>query len=380
MKAIVNGKLVFPDRIVRGNLLIDGERIVASGSIDIPDGAEVIDANGLYVGPGLIDQHSHGYQQYGEGIRVEDDVIGAANGHLKHGTTTYIPSTDYCHTLDEQLKVIDDCAAAVKAGNSPIMGVHLEGPYINKLYGSHSDAAMDYADEVCEEVFSRAAGVALHCTYAPELPDAVKIEEKLRKYKITGAIGHCCAGPNDIERAVANGARIVTHLYDATGHYIGVEESARMTQHPQDCTSDILLSIPGIYYELICDSQGAHATKYSICKALRAAGEDYIVLISDTTVREQVGEAKDINFNEIGMLSGSRLCIAMAAKNFMKFTGADIRVTFKCASTNAAKAMGLYCEVGSIDAGKLANLVFVDEDFVVKKIFFKGQEVPEIRT
>ena len=62
MKAIVNGRLVFPDRITVGNILIDGKRIIASGDIPVPAGAEIIDAKGLYVGPGFVDQHSHGYQ------------------------------------------------------------------------------------------------------------------------------------------------------------------------------------------------------------------------------------------------------------------------------------------------------------------------------
>lgn len=379
MKAIVNGQLVFPDRITAGNILIDGERIIASGGIPVPAGAEIIDAKGLYVGPGFIDQHSHGYQQYGEGIRVEDDPVGAAAAHLKHGTTTYLPSTDYSDTLEEHLRIIKICKKAIADGNTSIMGVHLEGPYINRNYGASSDTAMCYSDEICEKIFSEVAPVACHCTYAPELPDAPAIEEKLRKYGITGAIGHSCAGPEDIERAVAGGARIATHLYDATGHYIGLEAAAKMTQHPQDCTSDILLAIPGLYYELICDSHGAHATKYSVCRAYRTAGENHIILISDATVHEQAGGVADINFNAKGQLSGSRLCVAMAAKNFRRFTGADVRVTFKCASTNSAKAMGLYREIGSIDAGKLANLVFVDDDFTVRSIIFKGSILPDVR-
>ena len=80
--------------------------------------------------------------------------------------------------------------------------------------------------------FSEAAPAVRHCTYTPELPGAPAIEEKLRKYGITGAIGHSCAEPENIERAVAGGARIATRLHDATGHYIGLEATAKMTQHP----------------------------------------------------------------------------------------------------------------------------------------------------
>ena len=94
MKAIINGKLVFPERIIDGSVLIEGGRIVAAGQVDVPADAEILDAAGLYVGPGLIDQHSHGYQWHDIGISVNDDPAGAARGHLLHGTTTYIPSSD----------------------------------------------------------------------------------------------------------------------------------------------------------------------------------------------------------------------------------------------------------------------------------------------
>ena len=81
MKAIINGKLVFPERIIDGSILIEGGRIVAAGQVDVPADAEILDAAGLYVGPGLIDQHSHGYQWHDIGISVNDDPAGAARGH-----------------------------------------------------------------------------------------------------------------------------------------------------------------------------------------------------------------------------------------------------------------------------------------------------------
>ncbi|MCE5188763.1 MAG: amidohydrolase family protein [Eubacteriales bacterium] len=381
MKAIINGKLVFPERVISGNLLIDGERIVASGNVDIPACAEIIDAAGLYVGPGFVDEHSHGYQQYCESLSVKVDPAAVAAAHLKHGTTTYIPSTDYADSSADHVHTVQMCIKAMVSGeNTSIMGIHLEGPFINRELGSNSESAMNYSDVFCEKLFSMASPYVRQCTYAPELPTAQKVEEKLRKYGITPAIGHTNAGPKDIERAVAYGAKIATHLFDASSNYQGVGKAAERTQHPQECTADILLAIPGLYYELICDSMGRHVTKYNVCEAYRAAGEDHIILISDTFAEETPQkEELDVNYDAAGTLSGSRLCLAMAARNFIRFTGVDIRVVFKCASTNAAKAMQLFDSVGSIEAGKLANIVFVDPSFFVKKVFFKGKEVMEVR-
>ena len=385
MKAIINGKLVFPERIIDGNVLIEDGRIVASGKIDVPENSEIIDAEGLYVGPGFIDQHSHGYQKCLDGISANTDPGAAARGHLMHGTTSYIPSTDYGDTEEVQVQMIKHCINEIE--NNPetsIMGIHLEGPYINRNYGSCPENALEYSDDVCERLFSLAAPYVLHCTYAPELQTAPRLEEKMRKYHIHPAVGHTQAGPADLERAAANGANIITHLFDATGNYMGLLEAAKRTQHPQECTADIALAMPGFYYELICDKNCFHVTKTNINLAYRAAGEDHIILISDSFVDPSDGMGKnldpesDVNYDFRGVLSGSRLTISKAARNFMKFTGADIRVVFKCASTNSAKALGIYRKVGCIKPGRFANIVFVDHEFRVRKVLFKGKEITEI--
>ena len=378
MKAIINGKLVFPEKIEEGTLLIDGDKIVAAGKINVPEGAEIIDAKGLYVGPGFIDQHAHGYMCNGEIIPVNDDPAGAAAGHLKHGTTSFIASSDYGDSEETHMNFIKKAVEAIEGGEeTSLEGIHLEGPFINAGYGSNSDTVLSYSDELCEKLLTEGKGHVIHMTYAPELPTAPKLEEKLNKYGVVHSVGHSCAGPDDIERAVENGATVATHLYDAMGNYMGVEASAKRTQHPQDCTADLVLTFPGMYYELIVDENALHATKYSVRRTLRTAGEDHVILISDTFCEPypQKDENADVNYDKTGTLSGSRLTVARAAKNFKKFTGADIRVLFKVASTNSAKAMGLFDKVGSIEKGKLANIVLVDDEFDVKKIFFRGKEV-----
>lgn len=382
MKAIINGKLVFPEKIVEGTLLIDGEIIAGAGDVEIPADAEIIDAQGLYVGPGFVDQHSHGYMKGKEIFPANDFPAEAALGHLKHGTTSYFPSSDYGDSEETHFRFLKNCVNAIK--NEPktsIAGIHLEGPFINAGYGSNSEKVLSYTDDLCERLLTEGEGYVSQMTYAPELPTAPKLEEKLTKYGVVHAIGHTCAGPDDIERAVANGATVATHLYDAMGNYMGVEASAKRTQHPQDCTADLVLTFPGIYYELIVDENALHATQYSVRRTLRTAGEDYVVLISDCFCEPfpQKDDNADVNYDKAGTLSGSKLSVARAAKNFKKFTGVDHRVLFKVASTNSAKAMKVYDKVGSIDAGKFANLVFVDEDFDVKRIFFKGEEIQEVR-
>ncbi len=388
MKAIVNGKLVFPDRITKGVVLIENGKILASGEdVSVPDGAEIIDAGGLYVGPGFIDQHLHGYSTL-ERIDVINDVRAVAEKHLLHGTTSVTPSTVFSATREEFYNVISGCNEAIREGNTNIIGIHFEGPYINPKHGANAHLAWEFSKEECDAIFKAADGNVLHCTYAPEMPYAEDVEAALLKYGVIGAVGHTRADPDSIYRAVAKGAKIATHLFNGMGRYVDYPENA--ARDPQDSVSDILFSIPDMYYELISDSRCIHATKVSQRQALKNAGEDHIILISDCTGRaavlnrndyppEDKRSAADLNFNVRGQLSGTCLTVSQAARNFKKTTGVDIRVLFKCASTNSAKALGLYDRVGSIESGRDANIVFVDEDFFVKEVYFLGNKVENTR-
>ena len=85
--------------------------------------------------------------------------------------------------------------------------------------------------------------------------------------------------------------------------------------------------------------------------------------------------APDLNFNEVGGLSGSRLILAGACANFIRYAGGDVRIAFKCASTNPAKALGLDEKIGSILPGRDANILFVDEKFQVQQVIFRGEVV-----
>ena len=83
----------------------------------------------------------------------------------------------------------------------------------------------------------------------------------------------------------------------------------------------------------------------------------------------------DLNFDENGGLSGSRLVLAGACANFIRYAGGDIRTAFKCASTNPAKALGFEEKVGSILPGRDANIIFVNDAFEVQKVIFRGEEI-----
>ena len=384
IKAIVNGKLVFPDEIREGTILLEDGKILASGDVLPPKDAELIDAGGLYVGPGLVDEHNHGFINVstGEAWTAMKDPAGMAREHLKFGTTSVTPSVSYGSSMEDFHSCIEGCKKAMAEGNTSIIGIHFEGPFTNPKYGAKSDLAWKYSRETRDEIFDLAGDAVLHCTYAPEMPDAPEFEDFLRERGVVMDLGHTEMNIEQCERAVSKGARIITHLFDAMGDWKNEPSSLEI----QEASSLAALSCEGLYYELIVDSRGIHVNPHAVRLALRTAGEDRIILITDATATatghdpsryppESPMSAEDLNYNDRGQLSGSRLILSNVCRNFMRFTGADVRVAFKCASTNPARALGVDDHVGSILPGRDANILFVDQDFNVKSVFFRGEKL-----
>ena len=386
MKAFVNAKLVFPDEIREGVILEENGKILASGDVLVPQDAEVIDLKGQYVGPGLFDIHNHGYMNVktGEAYMATVDPAAMARGHLRSGTTSLTPSTAFSNTFEEYESCVAGCKKAMEEGNTTIVGIHYEGPFINPKYGAKSTLAWTYSKELCQKALDLGGDMILHCTYAPELDCAEELEDELNKRGIVMDMGHTAMTIEQCQRAVSKGAKNVTHLFDAMGCYIDPPHALAL----QEASSAVALSVPGIYYELICDSRGVHVKPHAMRFALRTAGEDHIILVSDATAwatyhdpskypPEDIKSAYDLNFNDWGQLSGSRLRLSDGCKNFMHYTGSDVRVAFKCASTNPAKLLKLDHKIGSILPGRDANLVVVDEKFNVQEVYFRGELVTE---
>lgn len=387
MKAFVNANLVFPHEVRHGIILVENGIILACGDVIPPSCAEIIDVGGAYIGPGLVDIHVHGYasiEEKPEFHSADRDPAEMALAHLKTGTTSITPSAAYFWSKESFLSCIERCRKAMVQGNTPIVGIHFEGPFTNPNYGANSEQAWTYSKETCDLIFDAAGDAVLHCTYAPEMPCAPEFEDYLVSRGVVMDIGHTELSPTDAARAVQKGAKIVTHLFDAMGCWRG-RDSIDETGILQESADTILLAIPGLYYELICDSRGVHVKPENARLALRTAGEDAIILVTDCVEHashnpadypaESPRSAPDLNYNSRGQLSGSRLVLSQACRNFMKYTGSDVRTAFLCASTNPAKALGLDGKIGSILPGRDANLLIVDEDFQVRAVYFRGEPV-----
>ena len=130
-----------------------------------------------------------------------------------------------------------------------------------------------------------------------------------------------------------------------------------------------------MYVEIIPDSSGAHVRPTMAKLALKTMGEDYVCIITDASGESIEADGLEINISEDGELCGSRMTMELACRNMKSFTGADVRVICKLASTNPAKAVNIFDSVGSLEPGKSADILIVDEEFEPQHIFLKGRRV-----
>ncbi len=379
MKAITNANVVLEGGILwDGALLISDGKIVGIGEtreMEIPRDAEIIDAKGAYVGPGFVDIHVHG----GNGYSTHGDVINAAKYFLKNGTTSIFATTDYHMTKEKTIAAFHTVKAAMDSGRAKtVKGIYAEGPYTNPNYGSHSDtnpwhcpvSPEDYIDMVNE-----GGAYVKVWTVAPEREDLLPFLAYARQVNpdVVFAIGHSEATPMQVRSHMGKyRPKVLTHAMNATGR-IPVYGGTRGYGIDEYCFQE-----EDMYAELISDSCGIHVHPEMQKLLLYTKGVNKVILITDSTVHnnptpEKLKHVIDLNFDPNGGIAGSRLTMNLACRNIMKHTNCGIAQAFVMASLNPAKLLGMDAEIGSIDVGKTADLVFVDDRFNVQSVLLGGE-------
>jgi len=381
MVYIANAKVVLETGILwNGTIGVEGERIACvggAGDVPIPEGAPTIDAGGLYVGPGLVDIHVHG-----SGSHAFHEAPEQAAAHfLRHGETTVLPTLYHDLNPAEFVAAIERVKAARARGGAAaaIGGLYMEGPYLNPQYGAMPEKhrwrfgvkAEDY-----RQIVDRAGDFARVWAFSPEMEgveDFVRYAKEVNP-RAAFALAHSEATPAQARRFKRYGLKIKTHCMNATGR-APVPRGTRGSGPDEFCLSD-----PDVYAELISDSEGIHVCADQQRLILRAKGVDRVILITDSTKSdgtspERLRHIRDLNFDANGDLCGSKLTLDVACRNIMAHTGCGIAQAFLMAARNPADAVGLGDEVGTIEAGKRANLVFVDDMFHVNRVILNGETV-----
>ncbi len=379
MKAIKNATLIMRDHFIPDALLlIEDGKIVDFGEMrkmTIPEGAEVIDAEGYYVGPGFVDIHTHSDGK----VFFQDDPVVASQHHLKHGTTTLLPALYFSMDTKGYVAAIDKLKEAMKKPEcANIAGFYMEGPYLNPKFGCDKESN-PWKDVVNPEKYApviEAAGtLAKVWALAPERENILEFVLDVKKMNpaATFSVAHSEASPQQIEAIMPYGLKIGTHHTNATGDRPMYPECRGV------CVDETVNYNREIYAELICDSRGIHVDPYMLRLVRRIKGDDRIILISDAyacdgPIPEGYDDVDDINFDHAGEIAGSKMTLDISCRNMIKHTGASLVDVFKFASYNPAVATG-FLDRGEIAKGKRADLVFVDYKMDVKRVIMEGKTV-----
>lgn len=372
MKYIKNGKYILPDGILENIVLAFDDKIC--GFTDkAPDGADVIDANGGYVAPGLVDIHIHGYLGEDTSDGSADGIFKMANGVMKNGVTSFCPTT-MTVSMDEINKALDVVRSLKEKSKTwdgaEILGVNLEGPFINpKKKGAQAETHIKKPD--AKFVLDNADIISL-ATMAPEMEGGCDaIREITENSGVIVSVGHTDATFEETLAGIKAGATHITHLFNA--------QTPLHHRNPGVVGAALQENVTT---ELIADTFHVHKGIFELLARVKG---DNLVLITDCT---RAGGMPDGEYTlggqpifvkgvqcllEDGTIAGSVLKLNDAVKNFRDNTTLPFWKVVAAASLNPARAIGVSDRKGSLEAGKDADIIITDSDFNIVKTIIGGE-------
>jgi N-acetylglucosamine-6-phosphate deacetylase len=378
---IRNARIVLPEHVISNGFLeiADGRIVkVAEGEPSSSTSELIYDAHKATITPGFIDLHVHGGNG-GAFTSIDPAEHNLAREfHLKNGTTSMLAST---HTTEfsSLLAILKSLAESSKSNKngSKVLGIHTEGPFISEHKpGAHVIAQLKTGDlSSIEEVLSAADNFVSMVTVAPEIPGGLEAIKYLSGKNIISSIGHTNATYAQAVEGIKAGARSTTHLFNAMSPLA----------HRDPGAVGAVLDNEDIFAELILDGIHIHEAVFRI--ALKSKGVDRINLITDATSLAGLpdgdyGALPDRAVTKIGgkivlagtdTLAGSALSMNMVYKNAAKFAPLTLSELSKISSLNAAKILRRDSEIGSLEVGKLADLVLLDSEFTVCATMIEGE-------
>jgi N-acetylglucosamine-6-phosphate deacetylase len=374
--ALIGGRVLNGQGFVAGQgVVLDAGRITAvlPEAEALARADERVDLQGAMLAPGFVDTQVNG----GGGVLFNDDLsveaiaaIGAA--HRKFGTTGFLPTliSEDLGAIERALRAVE---AAVAAGVPGVLGVHVEGPFLNAARaGIHDKKKFRVLDDRASELLgSLKAGVTL-VTLAPERTQPEMIR-RLAAAGVVIAAGHTDADYDQIRAALDAGVTGFTHLFNAM---------SPMTARAPGAVGAALEAAEG-FCGVIVDGRHVHPAMLRL--ALRCKPAERFMLVTDAmpsvgladktfTLQGQVITVEDgVCVAPDGTLAGSDLDMAAAVRNTRDLLGLDLPTALRMASLHPAQFLGLDHEIGRIAAGQRADLVLLDDDCAVLATWIAGQ-------
>ncbi|MFP3203548.1 MAG: N-acetylglucosamine-6-phosphate deacetylase [Sulfolobus sp.] len=366
---LTNVKIVTPYKTFLGTIEIEGGKIkrVYEGK---EEGGENL--QGMMAVPGFIDIHTHGiggfdFTSWDSKEEFIKNLLEMKKIYLKHGVTTFLPTTV---TLPRE-NLIEACKAIGEIQDDSMPGIHLEGPYISEKHAGAQDIRYIRKPDVEElkECFNASKGKIKTITFAPEKDD-INFINGLLNLGIYPSVGHTDANYETASKAFLAGANRTTHIFNAMRPF-----------HHRD-PGVILASIRfSKYIEIISDF--IHVDRDVVKFLIDVTGVNRIVAVTDSIIATDLRDGEytlgktKITVKEgkaltkEGRLAGSTLTMDKAFRNLTSLR--SLNEVVMMTSENPAMAVGLN-DRGSLEPGKKADIVILDDELKVKKVYLNGEE------
>lgn len=365
-----NARLVLPDGVVRGGLAVGTDGRIARV---LPGETGGIDLGGRYLLPGLVDLHQHGAVglSYQSGSAADASRIAAY--HRVNGTTTSLASL-VTGTPAELASAVAGLAEA--AADGVIAGVHLEGPWLAAARcGAHDPGLLRDPDlDELRRLLALGHGHVHMITLAPELPGARDMIATSVDAGVIAAVGHTDATAAQTRAAFDAGARVATHLFNGM----------RPLHHREGGPVAAALGDPRVTVELIND--GVHVAPDVAAVAWAAAGPGRVALITDAMAATGMGDgtyrlgAQRVTVRDGramladgSSIAGSTIVLMDAVRRAVTEVGVPIERAVRAAALTPARVAGLEDRIGSLEPGKDADLVLLDDDLSVARVWKSGR-------
>lgn len=387
MPLCFHGELILPDQTLSDGYILCDSGIIVEVGIARPSGVPIIE--GRYVAPGFIDLHVHGAggADYMDG--TAEAVRNANRVHARHGTTTLFPTTTTGSTA-EISAMLEACSGIQKRASSSdgsrIGGVHYYGPYFAEdKVGCHSREGRRDPDPAEYEHFL-ATGLIRVATCAAELPGAGEFYRSAHAAGCLVTCGHSNSTWTEMARAYEAGMRHVDHFWCAMSSVASVR--ARAGTPMQGSMEQFVLAHAEMSTEVIAD--GCHLAPELLEFAWRMKGPERLCLVTDANRaldmppgRYRFGPEKTGTWFEsdgrVGFVPGEGLASSVSGMDHMvrtmaANTCASLAAVIRMASLTPAERVGIGARVGSLQAGKQADIVVLSERLAVERVFIAGEE------
>lgn len=369
-------------KIAKGYLVIENGKILKIGAGESHDDGEGYDFPSTYkLVPGRIDVHIHGANGSDTMDATYDAIENIARTLPKEGTTAFLATT-ITQTKDAIEKALENVNAYMMhpvKDAAEVVGIHLEGPFLNReKCGAQPPEQIINGDLALFDRWQTLSGGHIkQVTMAPEIENGLDLVRHLSRQGIVASIGHSNASYKEVHAAVQAGARQVTHLFNGMSGL----------HHREPGVVGAAFLFNELYAEMIVD--GIHICPETVNIAYQQKGSERILLITDAmrakcmkngtydlggqdvTVKD--GKATLAN----GALAGSVLKMNDACRNMLKYTDANLSDVIRMSAENPAKQLGIFDAKGSIDEGKDADLVVLDENHEIVMTICGGHVVYE---